>query len=172
LQSLHYGAKIAREELHLQELGISTLTACFVNSNRDPKKGEAAKPSDFFYFNLQEDAINISASAANAFFSLADAGLLPNWAVALAPIEKLVSARNHHAPPALRAIISDSLVIICPHVDGEIIRGALAFTNEFLPDVSTLKNPDTDEILTIITKNIAASSWILQPEFTAFVSEA
>lgn len=164
--------------MHLQELGISTLTACFVNSNRDPKKGEAAKPSDFFYFNNTDEAIAIPPSAANAFFSLADAGLLPNWAVAIAPVEKLASARNHHAPPALRALISDSLIILCPRIDGEIIKGAIpkvsgaiAFTNESLDDVSALKNPDTGEVFTILTKDLAVSSWILQPEFSTFVSE-
>lgn len=97
--------------------------------------------------------------------------MLPNWAVALAPIEKLVSTRNHHAPPAVRAIISDSLIILCPYIDGEIVKGAIAFTNESLPDISMLKNPDTGEILSVGTKDLPASSWILQPEFTTFVSE-
>lgn len=97
---------------------------------------------------------------------------MPNWAVALAPVEKLVSARNHHAPPALRALISDLLIIICPCVEGEIIRGALAFTNESLTDVSTLKNPDDGTVLRVLTKDLAASSWILQPEFTCLTEGA
>jgi hypothetical protein len=158
--------------LHLQELGISTLTACFVNSNRDPKKGEPAKPSDFFYFTCAEDAAQIPASAANSFFSLADNGLLPNWVVALAPIEKLVAARTHHAPPELRALIGEELIVLCPSIEGGIIKGAIAITGEDLPDISILKNPDTSEIYSVMTKDLPPISWILQCEFNAFVTTA
>ncbi|MHC5823988.1 MAG: hypothetical protein ACYT04_51170, partial [Nostoc sp.] len=79
--------------MHLAELGIATLTSCFVNSNRDPKS-EPAKPTDFFYFTPADDeGDRINSTAANAFFALADAGLLPGWCVAIAPLDKLVKSK-------------------------------------------------------------------------------
>lgn len=106
-----------REELHLAELGIATLTSCFVNSNRDPKKGEPAKPSDFFYFAPPEtEDIRISASAANAFFALADANKLPGWCVAIAPVDKLLKSKDS-TPCDPAAWVGEGLVLINPVVD-------------------------------------------------------
>ena len=43
------------------------LTSVLVNVNRDPKKGEPAKPSDFFYFDLKNDGPRIPSSCADTF---------------------------------------------------------------------------------------------------------
>ena len=85
---MHHGAKLFSEELHLQELGIATLTACFVNANKD-SKSEPAKPQDFFYFDNKEGADSISSEIADIFFSLIKKNLLSPWVIAAAPIEVL-----------------------------------------------------------------------------------
>ncbi|HYX18046.1 MAG TPA: hypothetical protein VE944_27520 [Nostoc sp.] len=102
--------------MHLAELGIATLTSCFVNSNRDPKS-EAAKPSDFFYFTPAEDeGMSISPDAANAFFALADAGKLPGWCVAIAPVDKLAKSRTS-APCTPVVWVGEGVVLLMPIVD-------------------------------------------------------
>ncbi|QKQ75627.1 hypothetical protein [Nostoc sp. TCL240-02] len=126
MQALHYGAKLHREELHLAELGIATLTSCFVNSSRDPKS-EAAKPSDFFYFTPADDeGDRIPPDAANAFFALADAGKLPGWCVALAPVDKLAKSRNSD-PCAPVVWVGEGVVLLQPVVDNGLVRFPLGF---------------------------------------------
>ncbi|MFN6572382.1 hypothetical protein [Dendronalium sp. ChiSLP03b] len=113
--------------MHLAELGIATLTSCFVNSNRDPKKSEAAKPSDFFYFTPAEDeGERISPAAANAFFALADAGKLPGWVVAVAPIDKLSKSRDGVTVNPV-VWVGEGLVLIQPSVEDGLVRFPLGF---------------------------------------------
>ena len=50
LQAVEENRRLEQEHLHLQELGISTLSALYVNSQSDPKKSQRATPRDFQYF--------------------------------------------------------------------------------------------------------------------------
>lgn len=110
-------------------MGIATLTSCFVNSNRDPKS-EAAKPSDFFYFTPTEDeGASINSDAANAFFALADAGLLPGWVVAIAPIDKLAKSRNSEEIVNPVVWVGEGLVLIMPVVDDNLVRFPMGFVD-------------------------------------------
>ncbi len=79
-------------------------------------------------------------------------------------MEKLTAVRNHHQPPKIRALISEHLVVICPREDNGKILGAIAFTNEYLPEQCQLTNPDTKESYTLATKGIPTSAWILDTE--------
>ncbi|MEH1808468.1 hypothetical protein [Nostoc sp.] len=155
MQALHYGAKLHREELHLAELGIATLTSCFVNSNRDPKS-EAAKPSDFFYFTpADEEGASISSTAANAFFALADAGKLPGWCVAIAPVDKLAKSRNSD-PCTPVAWIGEGLVLLMPVVDDGLVRFPLGFVEangEIVTDGGVVTVPQLGQV------------WVLDAEF-------
>ncbi|MBD2489011.1 hypothetical protein [Aulosira sp. FACHB-615] len=113
----------------MQELGIATLTSCFVNSNRDPKKGEPVKPSDYFYFTPTEGSdIKISAVAANAFFALADAGKLPGWVVAIAPVDKLLKARTSDPIKPL-VWIGEGLVLLQPRVEDGVVKFPMGFVD-------------------------------------------
>jgi hypothetical protein len=156
LQALHYGAKLHREELHLAELGIATLTSCFVNSNRDPKS-EAAKPSDFFYFTpTGDEGERISSTAANAFFALADAGKLPGWCVAIAPVDKLAKSRN--GDPCTPVVwIGEGLVLLQPIVDNGLVRFPLGFVDGVSGAIATdggvVKVPELGQV------------WVLDGEF-------
>lgn len=153
---MHHGAKLHREELHLTELGIATLTSCFVNSNRDPKKGEAAKPSDFFYFAPAENEdIRISASVANAFFALADAEKLPGWCVAIAPVDKLLKSRNGVADnPSVW--VGEGLVLINPVVKDGFVRFPLGFVQS---------NGDIETDGGVVKVGAIGECWILDGEF-------
>ncbi|MEH2393900.1 MAG: hypothetical protein V7K21_20275 [Nostoc sp.] len=148
--------------MHLAELGIATLTSCFVNSNRDPKS-EAAKPSDFFYFTPIEDegdakgghSLRISSIAANAFFALADAGILPGWCVAIAPVDKLVKSRN--SDPCTPIVwIGEGLVLLQPVVDNGLVRFPLGFveaSGDIVTDGGVVKVP------------VLGEAWVLDGEF-------
>ncbi len=156
MQALHYGAKLHREELHLAELGIATLTSCFVNSNRDPKS-EAAKPSDFFYFTPADDeGMSINSDAANAFFALADAGKLPGWCVAIAPVDKLAKSRN--SSPCTPVIwVGEGLVLIQPVVDDGLVRFPLSFVDGVSGAIVTDGG--------VVQVPVLGEAWVLDGEF-------
>lgn len=129
LQALHYGAKLRGEELHLQELGIATLTACFVNSNRDPKKGEAAKPSDFWYFSPQENKPRLDPVACDTFFNLVASERMPSWAVSLSPVEEMRSCRANGPIPKTRAWVKRGVLLIAPQINDGQVRVPLAIVD-------------------------------------------
>jgi hypothetical protein len=156
-----------REELHLAELGIATLTSCFINANRDPKS-TAAKPSDFFYFNSTDEQIQIPSMCANAFFALADAGLLPNWVVAIAPIDKLKSVQDDTRVIAPRAWVGDGVVLMLPRVDGETVRFGIGFQDlpeNFPGGTVVVRDVDSGEERAIALDG-GGAEWILDGEVT------
>jgi hypothetical protein len=154
-----------REELHLAELGIATLTSCFINANRDPKS-TAAKPSDFFYFNSTDEQIQIANVCANAFFALADAGFLPSWVVAISPIDKLKSVQDDTRVIAPRAWVGDGVVLMLPRVDGETVRFSLGFQDlpeNFPGGIVVVRDVDTGEERAIALSS-GGMKWILDGE--------
>jgi hypothetical protein len=151
--------------LHLAELGIATLTSCFINANRDPKSSPA-KPSDFFYFNSTDEQIQIPSMCANAFFALADAGLLPSWVVAIAPIDKLKSVQDDTRVIAPRAWVGDGVVLMLPRLDGETVKFSLGFQDlpENFPGGSVVVHDvDTGEEKAIALTS-GGTKWILDGE--------
>jgi hypothetical protein len=144
------------EELHLAELGIATLTSCFVNSNRDPKS-EAASPTDFFYFTPVEDEDDrIPSNAANAFFALADMGILPGWCVAIAPIDKLVKSRN--GDPCIPVVwIGEGVVLLQPVVDNGLVRFQLGFVDGVSGAIATDGG--------VVVVPVLGEAWVLDGEF-------
>ena len=151
--------------MHLAELGIATLTSCFINANRDAKS-TAAKPSDFFYFNCNEEQIHIPSAAANAFFALADAGLLPNWVVAYSPIDKLKSACDDTPVVAPRAWVGDGVVLLLPRVDGEVVKFSLGFQDlpeNFPGGTMTVRDVDSGEVMALALTG-GGIYWILDGE--------
>ncbi|MHC5779708.1 MAG: hypothetical protein ACYTXP_38940 [Nostoc sp.] len=141
----------------MAELGIATLTSCFINSNRDPKS-VAAKPTDFFYFTPADDeGEKISSTAANAFFALADAGLLPGWCVACSPLDKLVASRDKREMVNPVIWVGEGLVLIMPVVEQGLVRFPLGFVDSVSGDVITdggvVRVPELGE------------AWILDGEF-------
>lgn len=132
MQALEYGAKIHAEELHLQELGIATLSALFANANRDPKKGQPASPADFFYFAAKEQyGPEIPAIACELFFSLIADQKLPGWVLDLAPIADLRRCRSQRPGrlPKPRAWVGENLLIIGPTLEGNDMGSLLSFDN-------------------------------------------
>lgn len=139
----------------MAELGIATLTSCFANSNRDPKS-EAAKPSDFFYFTPTEDESDrINSDAANAFFALADAGKLPGWCVAIAPVDKLAKSRNSDPVNPL-AWIGEGVVLLQPVVDNGLVRFPLGFV-EASGAIATSGG--------VVRVPVLGEAWLLDGEF-------
>lgn len=166
MQALHYGAKLAQEELHLQELGIATLTACFVNSNRDPKKSQPAKPQEFFYFwQKPEDEVQIPAIVAAAFFELLAAKLIPGWVVAMAPIDKLRKAKpqSNIKVSGMRALVGDGIFLLLPSVSEGVIKARLAFVED--SNCSEVRDVDNGAIYKLRTKDCPAPCWILDGEW-------
>ncbi|MBD2771165.1 hypothetical protein [Iningainema tapete] len=126
-----------------------------MNANRDPKS-EAAKPSDFFYFAVDSDDVRISSTAANAFFALADAGKLPGWVVAAAPVDRLAKSRDS-TPVNPTVWIGEGLVLIQPMAEDGMVQFPLGFV-EVSGDVAVnggvVKVPEV------------GSAWLLDGEFS------
>lgn len=148
-------------------MGIATLTSCFVNSNRDPKS-EAAKPSDFFYFTPADDESDrINSDAANVFFTLADAGKLPGWVVAQAPVDKLAKSRN--SDPVNPVVwIGEGVVLLQPVVDVSAsgsdagASGLVKFPLGFIDGVSGAIATSGG----VVKVPALGEAWLLDGEFT------
>lgn len=128
LQALEQGQKMRRQDAHVNELGVATLTSCFVNANRDPKKGKPAKPSDFFYF---ANADSIASGIADAFFSLITDKLMPSWAVHAAPMDLLRQAKTTGTHRRFRrALQGEGVMIFCPDISTDGIYSDFVIYNE------------------------------------------
>lgn len=147
LQALEQGAKLQREELHLKELGIATLTALFVNANRDPKS-EPVKPANYFYFEAvnESDRVSIPAAICDAFFSLITDQLMPSWAVPLAPIERLQSGRAHDSVSKPRVWIGDGVLLLLPRVEDGWVKAELAIVEGNQAGKIELTDPDCEAV--------------------------
>lgn len=167
MQALEFGAKFNAEQLHLEELGIATLTAFFVNSNRDPKKGSPVKASDFFHFAPKDakDEIKIPGLACDAFFSLIADRLLPNWVLNVAPIDLLRSQKSKNIRSVVkpRAWLSENLLLILPRVKDGQVEAALAFSNNASGLVELYDVDSQTRFIVQIEKPQIA--WMLDAEF-------
>lgn len=127
LQAIKYGQRFRRQDAHMDELGIATLTSCFINANRDPKKGKPAKASDFFYFAGDD---TLDPAIANAFFSLIPDKLLPSWVVHASPIDLLKRSKtNGSHPRRRRVLLGDGVAIFAPEVTVDAIYSDFAVFN-------------------------------------------
>lgn len=130
LEALKYGARFKKEDLHSQELGISTLSSIYVNSNRDPKKGEPVAPRDFFYFYDVPEEERINPVAADCYFSLVSDGIIPQWCVSISPVDRLRAARAEGTVPTKnRAWIRKGVLLLMPKITGLTVVAPLAFVN-------------------------------------------
>jgi hypothetical protein len=169
LQALEYGAKLHSEQLHLQELGIATLSALFANANRDPKKGMPASPSDFFYFSREErPEVEIPALACDIFFALIAEEKLPEWVLNIAPIENLRKCRSKNPPakfPRPRVWVGDDLVLILPRVDSAKEVSAMLSFNNGTCEVVELQDIDTDTSFFLRFSEPSEAMWSLDAQF-------
>lgn len=122
------------------------LTAVLVNVNRDPNKGEPAKPNDFFYFKPDDGTeARISASTADAFFSLVGDSKLPAWVGGIAPIDRLRTARAGGRPTYPRAWVGGRVVLINPVIVDGKVTAPLAIIDETRVDCPThIRDVDGD----------------------------
>ena len=165
IQALHYGAKLHQEQLHQEELGIATLSALFVNSNRDPKKGEAAKPSDFFYHKPLADEDKISFSACATFFSLVSDEKMPSWAVAIAPVEKLRAGKDSGVVSTIRAFVARGVLLVAPVLEGNRVKVPLALVDG-VDGAIACRDIDSGTTYRIVVPNSKGETyWIKDVEF-------
>ena len=152
----------------MQELGIATLTALYINSKRDPKKGEAAKPSEFFYHQPATggDRLTIRPAACDAFFSLINDALMPGWVIPLVPIEQLQAGKGTGLVPKPRAWIGKDILLLLPRVEGDRVIAAIAVLDGASGEVE-LSDPDSETLFKIrISPQTHPHSWGMDTEFT------
>lgn len=165
IQALHYGAKLHQEQLHQEELGIATLSALFVNSNRDPKKGEAAKPSDFFYHKPSSEEDKLDPMACDVFFSLVADEKMPSWVAAIAPIEKLRSSRVNGTISGVRAWLGRGVLLISPKIVGGVVKAPVAMVDGVC-EKAQLRDVDSGSTHQVfIPKTSGETYWIKDVEF-------
>ena len=168
LEAIEQGQKLRQEQLHLEELSISTLTACYINSKRDPKKGQLTSPSDFWYFYDTDCQVEIPGVVADAFFSLIADNLLPGWVLGVLPVEQLRKAKRGMPVPSPRAYAGSGVLLLAPSL--QIINGVQSLkcvvaaieggvSGSVL--VTDIDNPDTAFLINIPSPE---RQWILQAE--------
>ncbi|MGL5927189.1 hypothetical protein [Chroococcidiopsis sp.] len=166
MDAIAANSKLRTEELHLGELGISTLTSVFWNANRDPKKGEPVKASDFWHFTPQVDeGEKISAIASNSFFSLVSEEKMPSWAVSLAPIDQLRKGKNGGETPKCRAWMRKGVMLIAPQIKGDKAIAPLALIDGVEGQISVI-DIDTGTAREIFVANAKKEVyWAINVEF-------
>lgn len=153
------------EQLHLEELGISTLTAVFCQINSDPKKGNRAKPSDFWHFAPIEDKDKINPVVADTFFALVAEEKIPSWAIALAPIEKLRASRGNGATASIRAWMKKGVLLIAPQMSGTSVVAPLALVDG-VQGKSNVIDIDSGVCREVLIPNVKGEAfWLKDAEF-------
>lgn len=167
MDAIAANSKLKQEDLHLGELGISTLSSIFVNTNRDPKKGEPAKASDFFYFTPQlEEGEKISAIACSSFFSLIDDEKMPSWGVAIAPVEAIRKSKNDtNLIASPRAWMKKGVILIAPKIQGDKLISPLVLVDGIEGQVTVI-DVDTGTAREIFVANLKKETyWATNVEF-------
>lgn len=95
---IEYGSLLRREDLHYQEYGTATLTACFVNSNRDLKKYPAAKPEEYFHFRRLTKESKMSGYVPQLLFTRTTAGTCHPWILSYIPLDAIREAKKPYLP--------------------------------------------------------------------------
>lgn len=139
----------------------------FVNANSDPKKSSPCKPSDFFFFQINEDR-GFTADAAQTFFSLAAEQKLPSWVLPHMPLKELGQARQGKNGRSLfpRAWVGDNVFVIGPKVKGDLIKFEFALVTSLATGEVTLTDLDTGyEVLADIPEQPHENTIIVDGEF-------
>ncbi len=155
-----------QEEKHLDEVGIATLTACFVNANRDPKKGKSVNPDDFFYFRptILSDTETL-ADVACTFFELAKNRRLPAWCISLCPIDDFVKNKAGGKVYSPRAWVGDNILLIGPKYSNKKVTAKFALING-ATGVSTVRDVDTQYAVKVfIPMQEYPSLWMIDAIF-------
>lgn len=109
------------------------LTSAFYNANRG-REAQPVKAEDFQHFRSiieRFDEERFGAVLCKAFFWLNRRGLLPPWAVAIAPADKL--QRNHQPEaslPLVKAWIAPGVVVFLPQIKEGKVYSPLVLVDE------------------------------------------
>lgn len=134
-----------KASLHLQELGVATLTAVLANCHKSAK-ARPSKPSDFFYFDDGE--YQIPSKICNGFWALAQSGKLPNWAIQYAPHDALKRGKSNAPLAEIPYWIGEQIVVFAPELDGQNLFAPLVIVD--CPDaIANAYEPDTNMLYEI-----------------------
>jgi hypothetical protein len=141
------------------------LTAVLVNVNRDPKKGEAAKPSDFFYFDARNDGPKIPTTCADTFFSLVNDEKMIGWVLNIAPLDRLRASRGSGAGIYPRAWVGGRVMMLNPKIVNGKVTAPLAIVDECRFDLpTTLVDVDSGQQATILLPQ-GLQRYVIDAEF-------
>jgi hypothetical protein len=135
--------------------------------NRDPSKGEPAKPSEFQYFspNSGGNAPTLSATACDTFFSLVREQKIPGWVLSIAPIDRLQLGQKNGTIPYPRALVGPHAILLNPRIDEGMVKSPLAIIDETRADmVAIVKDLDNGEMLGISLPK-GAQRYVIDAEF-------
>lgn len=142
------------------------LTSVLVNVNRDPKKGEPAKPSDFFYFDLKNDGPRIPSFCADTFFSLVTDKKISSWCLNIAPLDRLRASRGSGSNIVYpRAWVGGRCIMFCPKITDGKVTAPLAIIDETRVDLPTiLRDVDSGQETTILLPQ-GLQRYVIDAEF-------
>lgn len=146
LQAIEYGSKLDEERLHLEELGISTLSSIMVNINRDPKS-KPAEPHDFQYF-MRGDRSIFDSTICDCFDSIARDRLMPDWALEYIPqnlTDELLKNRKFNPVRGVRMLLGDSIAIFSPQFKGDKVDVPLGVMGAIVNGIYNVIDVDSGE---------------------------
>lgn len=134
------GSQIEKERHYRAELPIASLHATYYNSHRDPDKSKPIKVQDLCYFKSDEQS-RIPTIVGDTFFSLIRDKVMPQWALAIAPLEELRTLKRGLAVSYPRALIGKGIIIFNPRINEDTVEGSYALIVEGV-ESDCLSDPD------------------------------
>lgn len=167
MQALEWGEKLFSEQLHYQELGVATLTACFINANRDPDKSSPASPEEYCYFKPAEINL-ISPIAAGIFFQLIEEEIMPGWVIPVAPIDRLEKASRGQTtiPPIAWLAKEVEILFINPMVHEDRVQVPMGFIGDrVVPGEIEFKDINTKKEFVVSINFSESNAWFTENHF-------
>lgn len=127
----------------MREVNIATLTACFVNANKD-NKTPPVKPSDFYYFDNKKEN-NYPYEISQIYHSLRINESLPSWFLGLLDLDKIEPYDADYVVSYPRVLITKGLIILNPTLEESHIVGGAVFVDDFSETIAELIDFDTEE---------------------------
>ena len=114
--------------------------------------------------------MQVPPAAANAFFSLVNDNLLPGWALALAPLDKLRASKDSRPHALPRAWIGDGILLLLPKVADNEVQFELGLVDE-AKGLTKLHDVDTGTEFIVKLPENQQSMWVLNGEFRLFMEK-
>ncbi len=167
LQAYEAGKRMEREELHNQELGIAKLTQLYLNAHLNSKTTQPLSVDSFYHFSDSTVETKLTHEAADAFYDLVKDKKIPQWGLAIAPLEELKQVKTGFKPSYPRGAIGVGLVILNPVIKDGLLTGTLAIIDEGKTEEWVINTEDERQklLIKVEQERTFEGCYVIEPRF-------